>query len=412
MRCRPWSRTPISSERSARRRLSGSGGGLRRIGPLAAVALIVEAALYSAVAPLLPHYRDAFGLSKSAAGVLTAGYTAGMVVGSIAGGVAAGRLGARRTVVAGFALLGAASVAFGLAGDVAMLDGARAAQGFGAGLIWSGVLAWLIAAAPDGRRGQALGAALGAAIFGTLLGPVVGTVAVAVGPRPTFGAVAVGCFALIAWVLRTPAPARPSDLSTDWARVLASRLLAGLALLGLLPGVIIGALNAVVPLRLDAGGFGEVAVGATFLVGAVAAAALAPVVGRRSDVVGRVPLIAAGLALTAPALIGLGLVAAPGLVAALTVVIFGAAVTLFSVPLIALLSEVAEASGLTPGPAAALINLTFAGGETIGAPLGAFGADAASDGAPFLVLAAVALVALAFVVAGVREPRSAAVEHA
>ncbi|UGS37265.1 MFS transporter [Capillimicrobium parvum] len=387
--------------------MSAPDASLRRLSLLAAVALILESALYSAVAPLLPHYRDEFDLSKSAAGVLTAAYAVGMVFGSIAGGIAAGRAGPRRTVVGGFALLGAASVVFGLAGDVMLLDAARAAQGFGAGLIWSGVLAWLIAAAPDDRRGQVIGTAMGAAIFGTLFGPVLGTVAVAIGPETAFGAIAICCAAIIVWVVRTPGPARRPDLSTDWARARRSRLLIGLTALSLMPGIVLGALNALVPLRLDDGGFGEPAIGATFLVGALVAAATAPLVGRRSDRDGRVPLIAAGLAATAPALVVLGLVQPPGLVAALTVVTFGVAVTVFSIPLMALLSEVAEASGLTPGPAAALLNLTFASGEAIGAPASALGADLTSDAVPFVILGAVALVAMLVCVRHVTEPRAA-----
>lgn len=383
------------------------GGALRRLTLLAGVALIVEAALYSAVAPLLPHYRDELGLSTSAAGVLTAGYAAGMVLGSLAGAVGASRFGPRRTVVAGFLLLAAASVVFGLAGSVTLLDGSRAAQGFGAGLIWSGMLAWLIAAAPDDRRGQVLGAAMGAAIFGTLFGPVLGTAAVAVGPGPAFAVIAACAGAIAVWVLRTPAPARDPDLSTDWTRVRRSRLLHGLAALSLMPGIIMGAVNALVPLRLDAGGFSEPAIGAVFLVAALIAAGMAPVAGRGSDRHGRVPLVALGLGVTGPALVLLGVVSGPWVVAALTVGTFGFAVSLFSVPLMALTSEVAETAGMTAGPAAALLNLTFAGGEAIGAPLSAVGADLSTDGVPFVVLGVVALVAMLAVARRVREPRTA-----
>jgi MFS family permease len=343
--------------------LDEPGGALRRLTLLAAVALSVEAALYSAVAPLLPHYRDELGLSKSAAGILTASYAAGMVIGSLAGAAAASRFGPRRTVVAGFVLLGAASVVFGFAGSVTLLDVSRAAQGFGAGLVWSGMLAWLIAAAPDDRRGQVLGAAMGAAIFGTLFGPVLGTVAVTIGPGPAFAAIAACTGAIAVWVLRTPAPARDPDLSTDWARARRSRQLLGLAALSLMPGVVMGAVNALVPLRLDAGGFSEPAIGATFLVAALLAAAMAPLAGRQSDRRGRVPLVILGLGATGPALVVLGVVSGPWAVAVMTVGTFGVAISLFSVPLMALTSEVAETAGLTAGPAAALLNLTFAGGR-------------------------------------------------
>jgi predicted MFS family arabinose efflux permease len=377
--------------------VTGRTAGLGRLGPLAAVAVIVEAALYSAVAPLLPHYRDELGLSKAAAGVLTGSYTAGMVVGSIAGAVAAGRLGPRSTVIGGFGLFAASTVVFGAAGSVEVLDVSRATQGFAAGLIWSGILAWLIAMAPENRRGQVIGNVLGAAIFGTMLGPVLGTIAVAVGPTVAFSGVAGCALGIAAWTLRVPAPARTPDVRTDWRRVLRDRRLVALTVLSLLPGIVIGATNALVPLRLDGGGFSELAVGATFLVASLLAAVTSPTVGRLSDRIGRRPLILLGLGTAAPTLVALGLVDTPWPVAVLTAVAFGAAVTTFTVPLMAELSEGAEAAGLAVGPAAALLNLTFAGGETLGAPLGAIGADLTSDGAPFVVLGLVAAAAAATV---------------
>ncbi len=385
--------------------MSDTGPDLRRLGPLAAVALIVEAALYSAVAPLLPYYRDELDLSKPEAGILTGSYTAGMLIGSLIGAYTAGRLGARRTVVVGFVLLGVASVVFGFAGDIVMLDASRAVQGLGAGIIWSGVLAWIIATVPADRRGQAIGSALGAAIFGTLFGPVLGTVAVAIGPAPAFSAIAVSAAGIVVWVLRTPPPPRPPDLSSDWARALRSPLLIALIALSFLPGIVIGGLNALIPLRLDAAGMSELLIGATFLVGALVAAAAAPVVGRRSDAVGRVPLIVTGLAVAAPALVVLGLVGGTWAIAAMTIATFGVGVTLFAVPLMALLSQVSESVGLTAGPTAALLNLTFAGGETLGAPLSAFGADATSDGVPFVVLGIAALASVLLVARRLREPQ-------
>jgi MFS family permease len=381
---------------------------LRRLSLLAAVALSLEAALYSAVAPLLPHYRDELGLSKTAAGVLTASYTAGMVIGSLLGAVGSSRFGPKRTVVIGLIVLGVASVAFGFSGSVELLDGTRALQGLGAGIVWSGMLAWLIAAAPEGRRGQVLGSAMGAAIFGTLFGPVLGTLGVAVGPQVAFSFTALMTGAVGVAVVRAPAPTRDPDLRSDWRRARRNGQLIGLTLLSLLPGITAGVINAVIPLRLDAGGVSEVAIGAVFLVGALVAALASPVAGRQSDRVGRVPLVVVGLGLGAPVLIALGLVNAPWVVAALVVVAFGCVVTLFSVPLMALLSQVAEAAGLTAGPAAALLNLTFAMGETIGAPSGAGLADATGDGMPFVVLGVVAGTAALLVAARVREPAGSA----
>jgi DHA1 family multidrug resistance protein-like MFS transporter len=233
---------------------------------------------------------------------------------------------------------------------------------------------------------------------------VLGTLGVAVGPQVAFSFTALLTAVVGIAVLRAPAPAREPDLRSDWRRARRSGLLVGLTVLSLLPGVTAGVINAVIPLRLDAGGISEVAIGAVFLVGALVAALASPVAGRQSDRVGRVPLVVVGLGLGAPILIALGLVEAAWVVAALVIVAFGCVVTLFSVPLMALLSEVAEVSGLTVGPAAALLNLTFAMGETVGAPAGAGLADVTSDGTPFVVLGVVAGASALLVAARVREP--------
>jgi MFS family permease len=380
---------------------------VRRLVRIAALALALEAALYSAVAPLLPHYRDELGLSKTAAGMLTASYTGGMVLGSLLGALGSSRLGPKRTAVLGLVVLAAASVAFGFSGSIVLLDGTRALQGLGAGVVWSGLLAWLIAAAPDDRRGQVLGSAMGAAIFGTLFGPVLGTLGVAVGPEVAFSFTALLTLVVGLAVVRLPAPARDPGVRTDWRRAGRDRLLIGMTLLSLLPGITAGVINAVVPLRLDAGGVSEAVIGAVFLVGALVAAVASPFAGRQSDRVGRVPLVVIGLGIGAPVLLALGLTDGVWAIAVLVVALFGGVVTLFSVPLMALLSEVAEAAGLAAGPAAALLNLSFALGETIGAPSGAGLADVSGDGTPFLVLAAVAAGCALLVATRVREPERA-----
>lgn len=332
-----------------------------------------------------------------------------MVIGSLLGAVGSTRLGPRWTVGVGLVVLGAATAAFGFAGSIELLDAARGIQGLGAGIVWSGILTWLIATAPDDRRGQVLGTAMGAAIFGTLFGPVLGTIGVAVGPQLAFSAIAVVAALIVVVVVRTPAPDRDPDLRTDWGRARGDRLLIGLVALSLLPGLTMGAINALVPLRLDAAGVSEAGVGAVFLVGALIAAAASPFVGRQSDRRGRVPLVTAGLAFAAPVVAALGIADSAWAIAALMIVAFGGVVTVFSVPLMALLSEVAQHAGLTAGPAAALINLTFAIGETIGAPTGAGLAEATSDAVPFVVLGALAAIATFLVAGPVRErvPRAA-----
>src|SRR5204862_1705558 len=81
-------------------------------------------------------------------------------------------------------------VAFGLADSVLALDVARFLQGVSSAFSWTGGLAWLVAAAPAGKRGSLIGSAFGAAIVGALFGPGRGAVAPSTGTGAACGTVA------------------------------------------------------------------------------------------------------------------------------------------------------------------------------------------------------------------------------
>ena len=177
---------------------------MRRLFPLVAAVILVETMFYSAITPLLPGYADDLGLSKAAAGILSASYAAGTLLAALPSGFLAARIGFKATILAGLSLLSVASVVFAFAENVVILDLARFAEGLGGACAWTGALGWLLAAAPSERRGEMIGAALAAAIFGILLGPVIGSVATVTGPEIVFCAVAAFAVALAAWVVLTP----------------------------------------------------------------------------------------------------------------------------------------------------------------------------------------------------------------
>src|ERR671915_1137994 len=180
---------------------------------LACSIVFVDTAFYAAITPLLPHFEDEFGLSKSAAGVLTAAYPAGTLVGALPGGYLAAKAGVRATVLLGLGLMVGSSVAFAFADSIALLDGARFVQGIGGAASWAGAMAWVASAAPRDRRGEMIGTAMGAAVAGALAGPAIGTLADAIGIAQTFSGVAVVGTILAGWALRTP-PAPPEGTST------------------------------------------------------------------------------------------------------------------------------------------------------------------------------------------------------
>ena len=122
--------------------------------------------------------------------MLVASYAGGALAAGLAGGVTATRLGARRAVLVGLALMAFASVGFAFASGFWSLFAARLLQGTASGFTWAGAFAWLLAVVPRERRGQMIGTAMGSATFGAMFGPVVGAAAALAGRDVVFTAFA------------------------------------------------------------------------------------------------------------------------------------------------------------------------------------------------------------------------------
>jgi MFS family permease len=369
---------------------------LRRLLVLVSAVVLVDVLFYSAITPLLPHYTDELGLSKSEAGLLGGAYAAGNLVTAIPTGWLAGRYGPRRMLLVGLALLTAACVAFGVADSYELLVGARFVQGVGGACAWAAGMGWLIAAAPVSRRGEVIGTALGVAIAGALGGPVIGALAEAIGTEPVFSAIAVIAAILAVLVLREAAPPEtdtPGGLREAFAD---RRVLAG-AWLTLLPAFFFGLFSVLVPLRLDDLGVGAGGVAAVFLAAAAVEAAASPIIGRVSDRLGRAAPVRFGLSGVLAGAIVIPLAGATWQLAILVVVAAALAGTMWA-PAMALLSDGADEAGLPQGLAFGLVNLAWAGGQVLGSAGGSATADATSDGIAYAVVAAlcaVTLVALA-----------------
>lgn len=348
------------------------------------------------VAPLLPELEDELGLSKSQAGVLAGAYAAGTLAGALPSGLLATRVGPRRVVLLGLALLSVSSLTFGLVRELAVLDAARFVQGVGGACSWAGAMAWLVGEAPAGRRGAMIGTAMGAATAGSLLGPVLGAVAAAIGQGVTFSAVALLGGALALASLRLPPPA-PTGAAQGLAEVRAVLTAPGIATgmwLVALPGLGFAVLNTLVPLRLDDLGVTQSAIAAAFLLAAAAESGVSPVVGRISDRRGRLVPVRAGLVLAA---VLLALVPLPDVAVAVAVLLVASTMALgtFWAPAMAMLSDAADRAGLQQGPAFALVNLAWATGAATGAAGGGALADATADAAPLLLVAGACVLTLA-----------------
>lgn len=361
---------------------------------MVAAIVLVDTMFYAAIAPLLPYYTHHFHLAKSAAGVLAAAYAAGTLIGSIPAGWLAARIGVRKTVLTGLSMMIAASIAFGFARSIAVLDVARFVQGVGGSASWAAGLAWLMARAPGNRRAELIGTALAAAIAGALLGPVLGTAASQTSPKLVFSLVALLGVGLCFWATIEPAPAPTggSGFAAFRPALRDDQVLTGMWLTTL-GALLFGTLGVLVPLRMDHLGASELAIGAAFLVAAAVAATASPVIGRVSDRRGwRTPVLL-GLAISAVWALLLPLPTAPAVLFVLVVVAdpsFGISYP----PAGALISHGAEDVGLDQGYAFGLFNLAWAGGQVIGNAGSAGLAQATADAVPYAVLSALCVATI------------------
>ena len=90
-------------------------GGVRRLFVLVAAVVLVDTMFFAAITPLLPEYADDLGLSKTAAGILSASYAAGTLLGTFPGAWIAARFGVRQTRAGGLGLMSAAGLVFAFA---------------------------------------------------------------------------------------------------------------------------------------------------------------------------------------------------------------------------------------------------------------------------------------------------------
>lgn len=376
--------------RTARLVRSGRGGPERSLLTLVQALLLLESAMYSAVAPVLPHYAHTFGASKTAIGVLAAAYPAGLIPGAIIGGAIGHRIGPRRTAALGLFGFGLAVIGFGFGSSIPMLDALRFVQGGFCGLIWGGALTWLIHLTPGDRRARTLGAALAAATFGTLFGPIIGTVAVALGTELVFGVIGVISIALAVATLRRAEPSRaapdPRPARTQLAHALRiSGLRFGVWLI-MLEAITFGAETALLPLRLSQFGASGATIGAVFVLGSALSGVLATTVGGIADRRGPYLPLLIGLLVAAPLIALLVVPQTPLGLGLLMIVTFGGPLTFAMIPGVAIMTDSAERAGVALVLTTTLFNLAFAVGESLGAPLSASVAQATSDLVPLATI--------------------------
>lgn len=377
-----------------------------RVVALTGSIVFLDTMLFGAIIPLLPTFADQYDLTKLEAGLLLAAYGGGALLGGIPGGILVGRVGPKRGVVAGLAVLALSSLAFALAGGPLALGIARFVQGFGSATTWAGALAWVSVSVPRERRGQALGTVFGLAVFGFIVGPLFGGIAELVGIRPAFAAISFVAAGLTAVVAFAAAPERERQLAGAVARALRDRAFVGGLWLNTLPAVFFGTLDVLVPLRLDDAGYGALAIALVFVTAGIFEVAVNPVVGRLSDIHGRLLPIRVFLAASVVVTAAIAFATPPLLVAALVVaasIAFGG----FYTPSMALVADRAEFAGLAQGIGFGVMNSSWALGALAGPALGGALAQAFGDPVPYLACGVLCVVTLVLVTRGAPRIRSA-----
>jgi MFS family permease len=382
---------------------------VRRLLVLVSSIIFLDAMLFTALTPLVPHYAHEFGLSKAEAGLLVGAFGAGALVGGIPGGIIAARFGPKRAVVGGLLLLGLASFAFAAAGTAATLGAARFVQGLSSTTTWAGALGWLTLGAPRAQRGEAIGTAFGAAVFGALLGPMLGGVADVLGIRASFIVVGLIALAFAGFSALPKAPTEELPTAGGLRRAIADQRFLGGLWLNTLPALLFGMLAVLAPLALDSHGWSPFAIAFVFFVAGLVEVVINPLLGRASDRVGRLLPIRIALAASVVVAVALAAASRPAMIAIL-VCAAGVSFGGFYTPGMALTSHRAEVAGLAQGMAFGLMNSAWALGNVTGPTVGGALADASGDATPYLVgaaLCAVTLVAALRVSPRRTEPRAA-----
>jgi MFS family permease len=369
---------------------------MRRLLLLASAIVFLDTTFFTLIAPLLPAYQHDLHLSTAQAGILTSAYAAGMLAASLPAGYVASRFGPRRASVVGLVALGLSTCLFGLLKSIYLLDLARFIQGAAGALIWSGALTWLINSYPENKRGQVIGTALGFAVAGSLLGPALGALAASIGTEALFAGLLVLTLVLAGVAARIPdTVARESQPLRDVFRCLIDRRVVEAAIFVSSPSVMFGALDVLVPLRINVLGGGHAVIAVGFIGGAALESLLSPVAGRLADRVGRRAPYVIGMAICAGSMLIFAVAdSLATVILALLVCSLGSG--LCFAPAMTLISDSAAASGLHQGYAAAVSNMAWAAAQVFGGIVGAAVAGVTGDAAPSIAIAALLVATIAY----------------
>jgi MFS family permease len=383
----------------------------RRITLGVGLAMFVDAALYLAVLPLLPHYAERFHLSTPGIALVLAAYPAASPLIALACIPLAPRIGGRRIALAAGIVMTIATIVFAFAPNAETLVAARFLQGLASGTVWTASMAWVTHNAPPDKRGRESGIVMGMLSAGSIAGPLIGAFASWAGTAPAFLCVAV--LSALSVVVTATAPAGSAMQVGE--RLLAS-LAAGLrqplaraaVAMALIDTFAFGTIDLLVPLDLGQLGASTAAIASALTAGALLGAVVGPPGGRLVDRVGpgTVGLATACTIALFPVVLAFGL-SRNGLLAVL--VIGGPVFTVGAAAMYPLSSAGADRARIPHVAVNGILGAAWATGFTIAPVAASLIASATSQAIAFGTSAAV-IVPLLVVVA--RDGRRATVDSA
>ena len=347
---------------------------------------------WAGISPLLPTYRDRYGLSDPATGLILTLASVGILVVSLPASALSNRFAVRSLTLWSIAALSAGNVVIGLSDSYGVLLAGRALYGVGLGIMWVTGTAWLHAAAgEDAPRALALTTSVvGAA---SLIGPAITGW---LGEQLSTGApflILGGMTAVLLVVLllaRSP-EGREVERNPPLREMLraagSDQLMVTSLILTLAVALMWMSAELLVPLRLDAEGFGASEIGLAFSVASIVFLVASAVTSARAERWATVRVSA----LWTAAFAGTVLVATVGTGVAPTIA-FLAAVGLTTGVIVALTYPLGVAGaaqgGFSVAVVGSLLTIVWAGSGLVAPTLGGLAAEHLGDRLWFLALAA------------------------
>jgi len=358
---------------------------------------------FGIVAPAIPLFAKAFGVSNFAAGAVISVFALVRFASAPVAGRLVNRLGERVVLASGIGIVGVSSLLAGLSGSYAELIVLRGIGGFGSALFTVSSFALLMRVAAPDQRGRSAGTYQTGFLLGAIAGPAFGGPLTAWSLRAPFFVYAAtllvaGAVAMV-FLARTPlrehevaagtADVAPTPLGTA---LRSSAYRAAVANNFALGWAIFGVRSSLIPLFVVEGlRLGPSWTGAGLVLSAVVQALVLIPTGRLVDIRGRRPFLQAGAAFLMAAGVVMALAgSAPLFMVAMAM--YGIGSAFLSVSTAAVVGDVIGGRGSTP---VAAFQMASDAGAFLGPLVAGLLADAASFEVAFLATAAVSGLAFA-----------------